>query len=64
MYGDRSALVTPDTLLRSLASLPRGTPSIAIPDAAHHVLIDQPLALTSALRALLACWPPNREPVD
>ncbi len=30
---------------------------IAIPDSAHHIMIDQPLALISALRALLAVWP-------
>ena len=57
IYGDRSALVTPETLPRSLDILPAGTPTIAIPDAAHHILIDQPLALVGTLRALLTRWP-------
>jgi pimeloyl-ACP methyl ester carboxylesterase len=31
---------------------------IEIPDAHHHIMIDQPLALVAAIRALLAAWPP------
>ena len=57
IYGERSVLVTRETLPRALDILPAGTPVIAIPDAAHHVMIDQPLALVSALRTLLATWP-------
>ena len=30
---------------------------VEIPDAEHHVMIDQPLALVAALRTLLATWP-------
>jgi pimeloyl-ACP methyl ester carboxylesterase len=29
---------------------------VAIPDARHHLMLDQPLAFTSALRAILATW--------
>jgi pimeloyl-ACP methyl ester carboxylesterase len=36
---------------------PPGMPEIEIPDSHHHILIDQPLALVSAIRALLAVWP-------
>jgi pimeloyl-ACP methyl ester carboxylesterase len=32
-------------------------PQFAIPDCGHHTMIDQPMALVSALRALLAVWP-------
>lgn len=56
IYGERSTVMPPATLARTMASLPAGTPCIGIPDAAHHMLIDQPLALVSTLRALLACW--------
>ncbi|WP_373096302.1 alpha/beta fold hydrolase [Zhongshania sp.] len=59
IYGDRSSLVTSQSLQNSLKVFPKATPLVAIPDAAHHVLIDQPLALVSSLRALLACWPPQ-----
>jgi pimeloyl-ACP methyl ester carboxylesterase len=34
-----------------------GSPQVVIPEAEHHVMIDQPLAFVSALRALLAAWP-------
>jgi pimeloyl-ACP methyl ester carboxylesterase len=30
---------------------------IEIPESQHHIMIDQPLALVSALRSLLAVWP-------
>lgn len=56
-YGEYSALVTPGELARNLLVFPHGTPVACIPGAAHHVLIDQPLALVSSLRTLLACWP-------
>jgi len=57
IYGEHSAILKGGTLARSLAALPPFTPKIAIPDAAHHIMIDQPLALISALRALLTSWP-------
>jgi len=57
IYGERSSMLRQGTLALSLAALPVGTPVIAIPDAGHHVMIDQPLALICALRALLTSWP-------
>lgn len=33
-----------------------GLPSIEIPAAGHHVMLDQPLALVAALRAVLGLW--------
>jgi pimeloyl-ACP methyl ester carboxylesterase len=32
-------------------------PVVIIPEAEHHVMIDQPLAFVTALRGLLAGWP-------
>jgi pimeloyl-ACP methyl ester carboxylesterase len=57
LYGDRSDLLDSDTLACAVAVLPKGTPVVPIPDAAHHVPLDQPLALIAAMRTLLACWP-------
>ena len=37
--------------------LPADMIEIAIPNANHHVMVDQPLALVAALRALLKVWP-------
>lgn len=56
IYGERSAVFPHETLKGTLDCLPPDAPVICVPDAAHHVLIDQPLALVSALRALLAGW--------
>ncbi|GGM89730.1 alpha/beta fold hydrolase [Dactylosporangium sucinum] len=36
--------------------LGRAAPVIEIPDAGHHIMLDQPLALATALRTLLADW--------
>jgi pimeloyl-ACP methyl ester carboxylesterase len=57
LYGDRSALIDSDTLAHTVAALPPGTPVVPILDAAHHVPLDQPLALVVVLRVLLADWP-------
>jgi pimeloyl-ACP methyl ester carboxylesterase len=40
-----------------MSFLTPGSPHVAIPEAEHHVMIDQPLAFVSALRTLLAAWP-------
>jgi pimeloyl-ACP methyl ester carboxylesterase len=57
IFGDRSKLMTPERLayMRSLA--PAGSPWFDIPDAGHHVMVDQPLALVAGLRGLLSGWP-------
>lgn len=54
MWGDRSGLMPPSVVAEMRAKLPPGTAAIAIPDAEHHVMLDQPLALVAALRTLLA----------
>lgn len=58
-YGQHSALITPEVLATSLPLFPAGTPVVEIPDAAHHIMIDQPIALIASLRTLLRCWPAN-----
>lgn len=57
IWGDRSMLMPPELTQRMVAALPAGAPTVVIPDAAHHVMVDQPLAFVSALRGLLAGWP-------
>ena len=59
VWGERSQLMAPETVAYMRGLAPAGTPFIAIPDADHHVMVDQPLALVGALRALLAVWPGN-----
>lgn len=53
-YGESSALVDADHARRIVAALPKARGPIAIPDAHHHLLLDQPLALVAILEALLA----------
>jgi pimeloyl-ACP methyl ester carboxylesterase len=54
--GERSSLITPIVKENQLGLAPPGTPWVVIPDAAHHIMLDQPLALVSALAALLEVW--------
>lgn len=54
MWGELSDLLQ-DGLVDNMAKrLPAGTGLVPIPGAYHHVMADQPLALVSALKALLA----------
>ncbi len=60
IWGDRSEIIR-----RREAAIgqgpadvvPPGSPTIIIPESEHHLMVDQPLALVAALRALLAAWP-------
>jgi pimeloyl-ACP methyl ester carboxylesterase len=53
IYGELS-------LLRSIPGLQDAYPAdgllVGIPEAHHHVMVDQPLALVTAIRGLLAAW--------
>jgi pimeloyl-ACP methyl ester carboxylesterase len=46
----RAGMADPDGLLK-------GIRKVVIPDSEHHIMVDQPLALVSAIRALLISWP-------
>jgi pimeloyl-ACP methyl ester carboxylesterase len=52
--GERSSLVTAEVVRGVTAALPPGRSPIMIPEAHHHMMMDQPLALVAVLRALLA----------
>ena len=57
IWGERSAILPPEMVRELRDLLPPDSPAFGIPDAAHHVMVDQPLAFVSALRGLLAGWP-------
>lgn len=57
MWGERSKLMPSGTIDFMRQTAPAGSPLVVVPDAAHHVMIDQPLAFVAALRALVAGWP-------
>jgi pimeloyl-ACP methyl ester carboxylesterase len=56
VYGAESLLFTPDSAdyVKELGGT--DIPIIAIPAARHHLMLDQPLAFVTALRAILAMW--------
>jgi pimeloyl-ACP methyl ester carboxylesterase len=56
LHGQLSAIVTPEVTDYMSELLGRSAPFVEIPQAHHHVLVDQPLALVAALRAILADW--------
>ncbi len=60
IWGERSQLMPPARVAEMRSLLPPGAPAIAIPDADHHVMVDQPLAFVAALRALFTAWPADR----
>lgn len=53
VWGEESALVKAGVVAGIRKAMPAGTRFVGIPEAAHHVMADQPIALVAALRALL-----------
>jgi pimeloyl-ACP methyl ester carboxylesterase len=56
IYGENSLIMrrSNDSPGRNMLS---GLKQVVIPDSEHHVMIDQPLALISAIRGVLVGWP-------
>lgn len=53
VYGDSSAVVSHEHAREIVSHIPNCRGPIAIPESHHHVMLDQPLPLVAALRALL-----------
>ncbi|MGH8177383.1 MAG: alpha/beta fold hydrolase [Steroidobacter sp.] len=53
IYGDQSAIVSRPHAGAIVKYLRHGRGPIAVPQSHHHVMLDQPLALVAALRAVL-----------
>ena len=56
VWGEQSKLMQNGVVDYSRSHAAFGTPFLAVPEAEHHVLLDQPLALIAALRAVIAGW--------
>ena len=54
--GEHSLLLPPQIGEYMFNLLGRAAPVVEIPQAQHHIMLDQPLAFVAALRALLADW--------
>jgi pimeloyl-ACP methyl ester carboxylesterase len=65
--GARSRLMQREDAAHMMAALPGGAPYVEVPEADHHVMLDQPLAFVAAIEALLATrpatWPAQQEAV-
>jgi len=53
IWGERSSLVS-HAMIDAVRRLHPTAPHVMTPEAGHHVMLDQPLALVTAIRALLA----------
>ena len=56
IFGERSALVSRQTASYMSSLMGPHAPNVEIPEAQHHVMLDQPLAFVAAVRALLDGW--------
>jgi len=56
IYGEHSVLFPPEIRDYMGALLAGRAPMIAVPEAHHHLFLDQPLAFVVGLRGLLADW--------
>jgi pimeloyl-ACP methyl ester carboxylesterase len=54
--GEHSVLMPPGVVAYIGELVGRGAPVVEIPEAKHHIMLDQPLALVTALRTLLSDW--------
>lgn len=56
IVGQKSSVVPPETGQYMFELLQRNAPLVEIPEAYHHLLLDQPIAFIASVRALLADW--------
>jgi pimeloyl-ACP methyl ester carboxylesterase len=62
VHGEESYIVRDEMLEGIRANFPAGSPCVEIPDAGHHVILDQPVAVIAAVRLLDAMWSADRPP--
>jgi pimeloyl-ACP methyl ester carboxylesterase len=59
MFGEKSALVSRETASYMSSLMGPRAPVVEVPEARHHVMLDQPLGFVAALRMLLDSWMRN-----
>jgi pimeloyl-ACP methyl ester carboxylesterase len=59
IFGEKSALVSRETASYMSSLMGPRAPVVEVPEARHHVMLDQPLAFVAALRMLLDSWMRN-----
>lgn len=56
IYGEKSFFVDDEMLAFIPTLMQPGAPHIGIPEAHHHLMLDQPIAFVTAVRGVLAAW--------
>jgi pimeloyl-ACP methyl ester carboxylesterase len=56
LRGEHSVIMPPETAAYMVEQLSRSAPLVEIPEAYHHLFLQQPLAFVAAIRALLSDW--------
>jgi pimeloyl-ACP methyl ester carboxylesterase len=56
IFGEKSALVSRATASYMSSLMGPDAPIVEVPEAQHHVMLDQPLGFVAALRMLLELW--------
>lgn len=62
IHGQLSALLTEDVQIHIEELVGRSAPMIEIPQAYHHILLDQPLPLIAAIRSIVGTWSSQLHP--
>lgn len=57
IYGEKSMFAGGDGISHLREQARGRSPFVMMPEAHHHLMMDQPLAFVSALRTLLSAWP-------
>ncbi|MEZ5891632.1 MAG: alpha/beta hydrolase [Parvularculaceae bacterium] len=57
IYGEKSMFAQGDGITHLEAQARGRSPFVMIPDAHHHLMMDQPIAFITTLRTLLSAWP-------
>lgn len=57
IYGEKSLFAAGDGITHLREQAAGRSPFVMIPDAYHHLMMDQPLAFIAVLRTLLSSWP-------
>lgn len=57
LYGEKSMFSNPEMLGHLKKAAAARSPFIMLPDAHHHLMMDQPIAFIGALRTLFSTWP-------
>ena len=57
IYGENSVFARGEAISHLRQQAQGRSPFIIMPQAHHHLMMDQPLAFVSTMRTLLSCWP-------